>query len=166
MITDNMTLTTIRDATLWATELGGSYITDAQVERLADWIWENKPGHQCAFGDHPISTMQDDKFWAIAGDENHDDYTAAVAAGATVIEFGGKKYAVTREAEYSNRVFPGSFNDADDDGNHIAEYRAPAIGTDGCDYWVVWQFDENKNDELSTDEYGHDWDNITDVNLA
>lgn len=162
MITESMTLTTIRDAYQWASECGD--LTEAQVERLGDWIWDSKPEHGCRYADHPLHDMNVEKMWEIAGDENHDDYNDAVADGADVIEFGGNKYAVTRQAELSNRVFPGWFGDAAAGEEYTAEWSAPAIGQDGREFRVVWQFDEVKGDESEPDSY--DWGDINDVVLA
>lgn len=162
MITDHMTLTTIRDAYTWASQFD---LTDAQIERLGDWIWDNKPKINCTYAEHPLYELESDTFWEIAGDENHDDYNDAVATGGyDVIEWGGAKYAVTRQPELSNRVFPGWWGDAATGDGYTAEWSAPAIGQDGGDYLVVWQFDDVKGDDGDASDY--DWDDITDVKRA
>jgi len=157
MITEHMTLTTRRDAYQWASECGD--LTDAQIERLGDWIWDNTPSHKCAIGEHPISKIEPSRMWEIAGDENHDDYNSAIADGATVIAFRGEKYAVLCQAELSNRVFAGWWGDAKIGGDYTAEWVAPAIGANGRDYKVIWQFYEVKGEENDPDSY--DWDDIT-----
>ena len=70
MITEYMKLNTIRDAMQWANECGD--LTDAQIERLGEWIWDNKPYSGCCIGDHPISKLDVEEMWNIAGDENPD----------------------------------------------------------------------------------------------
>jgi len=166
MITESMQLNSYRDAQQWASDLGD--LTAAQQERVADWIWDNKPEIGCTYEDFCEQNADEwdgEKFWEIAGDENHDDYNDAIAAGAEIVEYDGKQYAMTRQAELSNRVFPGWFGDADEGGNYTAEYSAPAVGTDGRDYKIIWQFDEVRGEEPD-DGSNYDWYDIHDVVLA
>jgi hypothetical protein len=64
MITDTMMLNTVEDAKLWASVLG--LVHQEQDDRVAKWIWENKPAIGCFYDDHPISTISDEEFWSIA----------------------------------------------------------------------------------------------------
>lgn len=68
MITEFMTLTTRRDATIWATEVLGDdhQLGVEQIERLADWIWLNKPETGCQFKDHPLSVMETESLFYLA----------------------------------------------------------------------------------------------------
>ena len=64
MITTAMQLTTRRDAYNWAADMGD--LTDEQIERVADWIWANKPEISCRYDEHPICYLPVHEFWAIA----------------------------------------------------------------------------------------------------
>ena len=63
------------------------------------------------------------------------------------VDFEGKTYALKRQAELTNRVFPGWFGDAAEGEEYTTEYGAPAIDEDGNEYWVTWQFNEVKGEE-------------------
>lgn len=72
MITEHMTLTTRDDARTWAAQMGDD-LTDEQVQRLADWIWSNKPSVGCGHLEHPLCTLSDEQFWGILdGTESAD----------------------------------------------------------------------------------------------
>ena len=64
MMTDAMTLTTRRDATQWANNMGDFEADEA--ERLADWIWANKPHVDCDYIDHPVRELDTDALLVIA----------------------------------------------------------------------------------------------------
>lgn len=69
MMTNAMQLTTYRDAQVWAQQFGLE--CDAQEERVADWIWENKPEPGCTWEDFQAAhadTLESEEFWEIAGD--------------------------------------------------------------------------------------------------
>ena len=69
MITEMMTLTTYRDAQQWASDFGLE--CDAQQERVAAWIWENKPEPNCTWADFQAANadvLESEEFWEIAGD--------------------------------------------------------------------------------------------------
>lgn len=62
MITENMVLTTKRDAVIWA---GQSELNDEQSARLSDWIWKNKPHLGCTYAEHPLKNLTTEKLWDI-----------------------------------------------------------------------------------------------------
>ena len=74
------------------------------------------------------------------------------------VEFGGKEYALMAQAEFTNRLFAGGFQDAETGEEYTTEYSAPALGDDGYEYVVTWQFDVIKGDEPADED--HDWDDV------
>ncbi len=72
------------------------------------------------------------------------------------VAIGGKKIALTQQAEFTNRVFPGWFGDAAQGENYTAEYAAAGIDAEGNDYLVTWQFGETKGEETD-DVSNYDW---------
>ncbi len=56
------------------------------------------------------------------------------------ISFEGRSYALIAQAEPTNRIFGNSWDHAADGEEYTAEYSAPAIGEDGEEYVVRWQF--------------------------
>ena len=69
MITECMQLNSYRDAQQWASDFGLE--CDAQEERVADWIWDNKPEIGCSwseFQDANSGVLESEEFWEIAGD--------------------------------------------------------------------------------------------------
>lgn len=46
-------------------------------------------------------------------------------------EFEGKTYYATRQMEYTNRVFPGSYADKYEDGSYMEEWSAPGYDAEG-----------------------------------
>ena len=80
------------------------------------------------------------------------------------VEFSGKKYALMAQAEFTNRLFAGGFQDAETGEEYTTEYSAPAMGEDGYEYFVRWQFDVIKGEEPSDED--HDWDDVCDVIAA
>lgn len=67
MMTDFMTLNSRTDASIWANNILGSHVEYAETEPLADWIWDNKPEIGCRYPEHPISSIDTEKFWEILG---------------------------------------------------------------------------------------------------
>lgn len=65
MITEHMTLTTRADARLWASQMldGVDGVGDAEIDRLADYLWDHFPRQTYAECRDDIPT--DDEFWAI-----------------------------------------------------------------------------------------------------
>lgn len=80
------------------------------------------------------------------------------------VEFGGKKYALMAQAEFTNRLFAGGFQDAETGEEYTTEYSAPAMREDGEEYVVRWQFDVIKGEEPADED--HDWDDVNDVIAA
>ena len=80
------------------------------------------------------------------------------------VEFGGKKYALMAQAEFTNRLFAGGFQDAETGEEYTTEYSARAMGEDGYEYFVRWQFDVVKGDEPADED--HDWDDVESVIAA
>lgn len=69
MITNSMSLNSTRDARQWASDMGLE--CDAQIERVAAWIWENKPEYGCTweeFQEANGGVFGSEEFWEIAGD--------------------------------------------------------------------------------------------------
>jgi len=67
MITESMKLTSRRDATTWAANMGD--LSDEQMERVTRWIWENAPSIGCTYEEHPINGMDLEQFWRIVEGE-------------------------------------------------------------------------------------------------
>lgn len=80
------------------------------------------------------------------------------------VEFNGKKYALMAQAELTNRLFDGGFQGAETGDEYTTEYSAPAMGEDGEEYVVRWQFDVIKGEEPADED--HDWDNVHNVIAA
>lgn len=69
MITKNMTLQSTRDAQQWASDMGLE--CDAQINRVAHWIWQNKPAYGCTWAEFQEANedaLESEEFWEIAGD--------------------------------------------------------------------------------------------------
>jgi hypothetical protein len=72
------------------------------------------------------------------------------------IEFDGTCYALTEPADFTNRAFPGGFNDAAEGDEYLVEYGAQAINEAGDDFYVTWLFPETKGAETD-DASTYDW---------
>lgn len=70
------------------------------------------------------------------------------------VEFNGKTYALTCQADYSNGVLDGvtNYNDADEGDDYQFEMVATAIDSDGERYNVRWIFDAIKGAELPLED--------------
>ncbi|MBZ6064686.1 hypothetical protein LA374_00440 [Aeromonas schubertii] len=79
-------------------------------------------------------------------------------------EFEGKIYALTSKPELSNRIFSGWWGDVSEGEEYTAEWSAPAMGEDGNEYVVRWQFSEMKGAEREADSL--DWDDVNEVVAA
>ena len=69
MITENMQLDSTRDAKTWAAQFGLE--CEAQEQRVADWIWKNKPSYGCTYAEFQAANsevLESEEFWEIAGD--------------------------------------------------------------------------------------------------
>lgn len=71
----------------------------------------------------------------------------AMAQKFGTIEHEGKTYTLAQEADYSNRVFPGWYGDAQEGEEYVTEFSAKALDDDGNEYWVYWMFDTIKGEE-------------------
>lgn len=79
-------------------------------------------------------------------------------------EFEGKIFALTSQPELSNRIFSGWWGDVSEGEEYTAEWSAPAMGEDGYEYVVRWQFSEMKGAEREADSL--DWDDVNEVVAA
>lgn len=71
----------------------------------------------------------------------------------------GNEYTLTQEADYSNRVFPGWYGDAQEGESYTAEFSAAAVDANGDTHRVYWQFDEVKGQERA-DAGSYDWSDV------
>lgn len=92
---------------------------------------------------------------------------AQSAAQYGEVRYAGKRYALIEVAVLTNRVFTGWFGDAADGEEYVSEWAANAIGMDGNQYVVKWQFDLIRGEEPE-DDSNLPWDDerITDVRAA
>lgn len=83
-----------------------------------------------------------------------------------VYEFEGKRYALTRDAELTNRLFCDghvNFNDVADGEPYDEEWSAPAVDEAGNEFYVYWIFENTKGEngiELPED---FPWDDVNRV---
>jgi len=63
MITGNMKLNSKSGARQWASDCGLN--NDVQVQKLANWLWENKPYIGCTINEHPLQNLSTEEFWEI-----------------------------------------------------------------------------------------------------
>lgn len=75
------------------------------------------------------------------------------------VTFEGKLYILTQDADYTNRVFPGWFGDAQDGETYTTEFSAAAIDENGDKCRVFWQFEEIRGQEREDSEK-YDWSNV------
>ena len=80
------------------------------------------------------------------------------------VTFKGVEYAILAQAEFTNRVFDGGYQDAETGEEYTTEYSAPAVGEDGYEYVVRWQFDVVKGEEPADED--HDWNDVHTVIAA
>lgn len=80
------------------------------------------------------------------------------------VSYQGKNYKLIGDISATNRVFSGWWGDAKNGEEYIAEYSAPAVGDDGEEYVIRWQFDVIKGDEPEDDTL--DWENVYQVIAA
>lgn len=86
----------------------------------------------------------------------------AMAKKFGTIEHEGKTYTLTQVADYSNRVFPGWYGDAQEGEEYVTEFSAKALDDDGNEYWVYWMFDTVKGEEPA-DNGNWPWDEVARV---
>ena len=65
MMTDYMQLNSLTDARTWAQNMNGGDMNDTDEEKLAQWIWENKPEIGVSYKDHPICNLEHAEFYEI-----------------------------------------------------------------------------------------------------
>jgi len=71
------------------------------------------------------------------------------------VNYQGLQYFLTEAAELSGRRFDDGWDDdAPDGAEYIAEYCANAVGPDGEDVTIYWQFLAVKGEE----DQGYEWD--------
>ena len=75
-----------------------------------------------------------------------------------IVAYEGVEYTLAQEAEYSNRLFPGGWGDAQEDEPYLAEFSAKAYDAQGNEVWIYWQFDTIKGREPA-DLGNYPWDN-------
>jgi len=78
----------------------------------------------------------------------------------TTIEFRGKSYALTTDADFTGRLLGGGYTDyheANEDGTYDFEMSAQATDEEGIEYTVYWIL-ECTDHEQDLDIY--DYDNI------
>jgi len=86
----------------------------------------------------------------------------ALAKRFGTVVFEHVEYILTREADFSNRMFPGWYGDAEEGEEYTVEFSCDAIA-DGNEYQVYWQFSAVKGEEPEADEYPFDEDHISRV---
>ena len=86
------------------------------------------------------------------------NYQAAEQKYGTVYH-NGREYALTSDADYTNRLLPGGYvnlQDAQDGDRYDFEMQASAMDKNGHEFAVVWIFTGTKGDndpELSDYDY-------------
>ena len=82
---------------------------------------------------------------------------------STTSEFGtttcdGKKYTLTRDADYTSRLLPGGYTnyvDAAEGDEYDFEMGASAVDEDGNECTVYWIFSATKGDVAELDAYDY-----------
>lgn len=77
------------------------------------------------------------------------------------VEFQGAAYALIQQPALTNCVFPGWWGDVKAGEDYICDWSAPAMGQDGEEYVVRWQFTLIKGEE--PDDDAHDWDDVHEI---
>lgn len=102
-----------------------------------------------------------------AVEDAHTELTAELerynqfAAKNGKVEFESKCYALICQSELSDRVFSGWWGDVSEGEEYTSEWSAPAMGEDGNEYVVRWQFTEIKCAEREPADL--DWDDVYEV---
>lgn len=63
------------------------------------------------------------------------------------INFNGRTYELTNQAELTNRVFPGWWGDVEDGEDYVSEWSASGVDAEGEPVTVVWQFPAVRGEE-------------------
>ena len=56
------------------------------------------------------------------------------------VNFNGRTYELTAQAELTNSVFPGWWGDVEDGEECVSQWLAPGVDAEGEPVTVVWQF--------------------------
>jgi len=82
------------------------------------------------------------------------------------VEFEGKEYQLTGEADFTNRCLPGpwNLNDVQMGEEYQFEMSAPAVDEQGKIYKVTWIFWKVKGEEFELDSL--DYDKVNSVEEA
>lgn len=74
------------------------------------------------------------------------------------VEFEGKEYQLTGDADFTGRQLPGDWNmnDVQDGEEYQFEMSAPAVGEDGKRYRVYWIFWVAKGEDWELDSLDYD----------
>lgn len=84
-----------------------------------------------------------------------------------VVVYENTAYWLTSIPDFSNRVFPNWWGDAEEGESYIAEFSCPAVDASGDRHWIYWQFDDTKGQEpTDLSEYPFDDDHISHVEPA
>ncbi|USG65145.1 hypothetical protein NDK47_23980 [Brevibacillus ruminantium] len=70
------------------------------------------------------------------------------------VNFEGKTYKLTGEADFTNRLLEGrykNYTDASEGDKYDAEFSAPAVDNEGNEVTVYWMFEFVKGDEPELD---------------
>lgn len=130
---------------------------------LQAYIYALEDGEYLAsigLGDDDITAVEDAHTELTAELKRYNKFSAQNGE----VEHEGKFYALTSQPELSNRVFSGWWGDVSDGEEYTAEWSAPAMGEDGYEYVVRWQFSEIKGAEREADSL--DWDDANEVIAA
>lgn len=84
----------------------------------------------------------------------------------TTINFNGKTYTLTTDAEPSSRLlpYPKNYHEMETGEEYDFEMIAKAVDDEGNEYYVSWIFSEVKGEELELDCL--DYDNVDNVTAA
>lgn len=74
------------------------------------------------------------------------------------VEFEGREYQLTGEADFTNRCLPGNWNlnDVQDGEEYQFEMAAPAVDDQGKECKVIWIFWKVKGEEFELDSLEYD----------
>lgn len=70
------------------------------------------------------------------------------------------------DVEFTNRVFPGWWGDAEEGEGYIAEYADTGYSPDGEKYIVEYQFDLVKGEEPEPDDLTFDVEHVSRIRYA
>jgi len=169
MITESMKLASKSDARTWAAQYD---LDDAQTERLANWIWANKPTIGCSLEEHPLSSLTDEAFCEIVyAKETAADLDGTTLTGAQIetlrseLMIGEDGYFVLTEAQFSTISEDGNQQPTSrclpDHLEGSLEYAGPAVITTSLGkvrIQLSYIFDEDELAAAGDDEGNLPWD--------